>query len=368
LLKDKNMEEEKQQTEQKKEESSEKIPPQSGEDARNSNSAEGGKNFGKTKEPVKEIHHHHYHEYRGFNLGRFLLGMIVVIAGLAYLAKTTGWINLNINVQWANLWPLLIIFIGLSLISFRGWLGAILGILISLVVLAFVALLVFNVLSPSWNIQGSGNVITEERTVSDFNKISFSGVGNLIIEQGDKESLKIEAEDNIVPKIQTSVQDQTLKIDYEWNWFSFSFNPNKPINIYVTVKDLQKIEGSGATTIKSQGIKTENLEIKGSGAAKADISVEVQQLNSEISGAGDFVIAGKADSQKIQISGAAKYEAKNLISKTVDIEVSGAGLAAVNAQEQLNVEISGAAKVSYLGNPRLTQKISGAGKIEKLSE
>jgi len=362
------MEEENQQTEPKKEEASEKVPPQSGEDARNSNSAEGGKNFGKIKEPAKEIHHHHYHEYRGFNLGRFLLGMIVVVVGLAYLAKTTGWINFNFNVQWLNLWPLLIIFIGLSLISFRGWAGALLGIFISLLVLAFVALLIFNVLSPSWNIQGSGNVKTEERAVSDFNKISFSGVGNLIIEQGDKETLKIEAEDNIVPKIQTRVDDRTLKIDYEWNWFSFSFHPSKPINIYVTVKDLQKIEGSGATTIKSQSIKTANLEIKGSGAAKAELSVEVQQLNSEISGAGNFVLSGKADTQKIEISGAGKYEAKNLLSKNANIQVSGAGLAEVNAQEKLNVEVSGAGKVSYLGNPQITQNISGAGKVEKINE
>jgi hypothetical protein len=321
-----------------------------------------------TKETAKEIHHHHYQAYRGFNLGKFLLGMIIVIVGLAYLAKTTGWINLNINVQWVSLWPLLIIFIGLSLISFRGWLGALLGILISLVVLAFVALLVFNIISPNWNIRGSGNVISEERAVSDFNKISFSGVGNLIIQQSDKETLKIEAEDNIVPKIQTRVDDQTLKIDYERSWFSFSFRPNKPINIYVTVKNLEKIEGSGATTIKSQSIKTEKLEIKGSGAAKADLSIEVQQLNSEISGAGDFVISGKADTQKIEISGAAKYEAKNLLSKNADILVSGAGLATLNAQEKLDVQISGAAKVSYLGNPQVTQKISGAGKIEKLSE
>jgi hypothetical protein len=211
-------------------------------------------------------------------------------------------------------------------------------------------------------------VITEERPVSDFNKISFSGLGNLIIEQGDKETLKIEAEDNIVPKILTSVQNQTLKIDYQWNWVSFSFHPNKPINIYVSVKDLQKIEGSGATTIKSQSIKTEKLEIKGSGMTKADISIETQQLNSEISGAGDFVLSGKADSQKIEISGAGKYEAKSLLSKNADIQVSGAGQTTVNVQEKLDVKISGAGKVSYIGNPQITQDISGAGKIEKINE
>jgi hypothetical protein len=322
-----------------------------------------------TKELTREIHHHHYHEHHhGFNLGRFLLGLVIVVVGLGYLAKTTGWINLNINFDWANLWPLLIIFIGLSLISFRGWVGAIIGILATLIVLAVVALLVFNVVAPGWNIQGSGKVIQEERQVADFNEISFAGTGNLIIVQTSTESLMIEAEDNIVPRIATRVDDQTLIIEYKWAWPSLWFNPQKPINIYVGVKDLKSIEGSGATNIKSDSIKSDKLKISGSGASKADLSVEVGELDTEISGAGDFIIAGKADEQKIQISGAGKYEAKNLLSKNVELELSGAGLATVNAQEKLDVEVSGAAKVGYLGNPRISQKISGAGKVEKLSE
>ncbi|HZD61139.1 MAG TPA: hypothetical protein VE439_11905, partial [Anaerolineae bacterium] len=43
-------------------------------------------------------------------------------------------------------------------------------------------------------VTGSGNVTTESREVSGFNEISLSGRGNLIIEQGNEESLRIEAE------------------------------------------------------------------------------------------------------------------------------------------------------------------------------
>jgi hypothetical protein len=322
-----------------------------------------------TKELTREIHHHHYHEHHhGFNLGRFLLGFVIVVVGLVYLAKTTGWINLNINFDWANLWPLLIIFIGLSLISFRGWVGAIIGILVTLIVLGIVALLVFNVVAPGWNVQGSGKVIQEERQVANFNKISFAGTGNLIIVQTSTESLRIEAEDNIVPRISTRVDDQTLIIEYRAAWPTFWFNPTKPINIYVNVKDIQKIEGSGATTIKSDSIKTDKLEITGSGMTKAELSIEVGQLVSEISGAGDFIISGKADNQDSTISGAGKYEAKQLLSKDAKVEISGAGQATVDAQDKLDVEVSGAGQVFYIGNPKISQKISGAGKVEKLSE
>lgn len=337
------MEEQKQKTEEKKEEMG-----------------------AKSEESTKEIHHHHWHEHRGFNLGRFLFGLAVVVIGLAYLAKTTGWMNFNIDINWANLWPLIIILIGLSLVSFRGWLGAIFGIIIALAVLALASFLIFGSANSSFT--SSGNVITEQRNVEGFNGISFSGIGNLIIDQGDKESLKIEAEDNVLPRIKTKVDDKVLKIDYAWNWPWFSFRPQKPINFYITVRDINQINLSGLGLIKSSGLKSNQLKIGISGAGKTELSVDVQKLTLEISGAGDSVIFGKTDTQNVEVSGAGKYDGKALESKEADIEISGAGNAIVRVSDKLNAEVSGGGNVSYIGNPQVSQKISGAGKINKLSE
>ena len=53
-VKEEGIEAKEEKKEEKKEKTDEKVPPQSGEDARNSNSAEGGKNFGKEKETKKK--------------------------------------------------------------------------------------------------------------------------------------------------------------------------------------------------------------------------------------------------------------------------------------------------------------------------
>ncbi|MCJ7666613.1 MAG: DUF2807 domain-containing protein, partial [Actinobacteria bacterium] len=50
---------------------------------------------------------------------------------------------------------------------------------------------------------GSGNVISEDRAVPGFSKISISGSGDLFIEQGDEESITITAEDNLIPLLTT---------------------------------------------------------------------------------------------------------------------------------------------------------------------
>jgi hypothetical protein len=63
-------------------------------------------------------------------------------------------------------------------------------------------------------VSGSGVVISQSWEVEGFNRIEMSGIGTLYITQGEVESLKIEAEDNILPKIKSEVQNETLSIGF----------------------------------------------------------------------------------------------------------------------------------------------------------
>ena len=47
-------------------------------------------------------------------------------------------------------------------------------------------------------LDGSGDVISESREVSDFNRVVFGGVGELQLTQGDQESLTVTADDNLL--------------------------------------------------------------------------------------------------------------------------------------------------------------------------
>jgi hypothetical protein len=46
-------------------------------------------------------------------------------------------------------------------------------------------------------IEGSGHITTEARQVSNFSQVELLGIGELNVTQGDKETLRIEAEDNL---------------------------------------------------------------------------------------------------------------------------------------------------------------------------
>jgi hypothetical protein len=215
--------------------------------------------------------------------------------------------------------------------------------------------------------QGSGKVVTETRQVSGFDRVSLSGIGSLTITLGDKESLQIQAEDNILPRIETIVQDGTLIIRYQNNDFQKNVVPTKPINFYLTAKNINGLELSGAGSISSDKIDTDNLTVSSSGAGSVKIgSLTAQSLTANLSGVGGCEFAGKVINQNLVISGTGSYNAPNLESQNTTIIISGAGSSTVWSTSTLNVTISGAGSVSFYGNPTVTKTISGIGSVKSL--
>jgi len=59
---------------------------------------------------------------------------------------------------------------------------------------------------------GSATTISEARTVSQFDKVSVSGSGQLLISQGQEQALTIETDDNLLPFIKSEVINGHLRI------------------------------------------------------------------------------------------------------------------------------------------------------------
>lgn len=214
------------------------------------------------------------------------------------------------------------------------------------------------------NIQGSGRVVTDDRTVSNFNSISLEGIGDLEIVQGDVESLTIEAEDNIIGKIESYVSGSTLHISFER---FINIIPTSGITYTLTVKDLSRVEVSGYGDVYMASLTTDRLEVEVSGGGRVKIeNLTAASLDVELSGVGDFDIAGVVEEQEITLSGAGSYKAADLQSKIVEIDISGAGSAQVWVTDELDVNLSGVGSLQYYGDAVVRQNISGIGKVVSL--
>ncbi len=214
---------------------------------------------------------------------------------------------------------------------------------------------------------GSGRVITETRPVSNFDSLSLSGIGEVIITQGDSESLTVEAEDNIMPYLKTEVRNGTLYISMDSRAGVPIFGTLKPIRFNVSVRNLKSVDLSGAGRILSGGLKSDRLTIRISGAGSVALDhIEATALTSTLSGVGSLKVVGQVVSQAANLSGVGSYDAAGLSSQTASVSVSGTGGATVWAQDSLDVIISGTGGVNYYGSPRIQKTVVGVGGVKSL--
>lgn len=190
---------------------------------------------------------------------------------------------------------------------------------------------------------GSGKVVSESRTVSGFSKIDLSGAGDIVIDVNGSEALTIEADDNILPLIETEVRGDTLHIGFKRGTL---IQRATRLHYLVSAKQLEGLSVSGAGNVTVSNIDSPRMEVVTSGAGRISMN-------------------GKATDQTITLSGAGNFEGENLQGETATVSMSGVGRAIVNTSTSLRVDISGAGSVEYIGSPQITQQISGVGSVKQ---
>ena len=203
---------------------------------------------------------------------------------------------------------------------------------------------------------------TREEEVSGFNRIRIETFGEFIIQQGNQESLSIEAPRDYLRYVTTEVENNELIISTRRGFFG---TPIERVTFTLTVKDLNKVSLSGAGAIKIFKLDTDDLEVDLTGAGSVEIDhLSADNLDINLTSAGAIVVAGEVDNQQVNISGVGSYEAGDLRSNNTNILLTGAGSAVVWAEGSLDVNVTGVGSISYFGeNPQVSQNVSGLGSV-----
>jgi hypothetical protein len=202
--------------------------------------------------------------------------------------------------------------------------------------------------------------------------VGFSGVSieypaTVTVRQGAAESLEVEADDNLLPQLTTSVQNGTLLIRNSERDWSKRVNPSQTVKITITVKEINDVDFSSAGTLIVEGLETEKLDINLNGAGEVTLeNLELLELDCNLSGAGSIHAGGSADKVYVQIDGFGSFYGDKLESLEADIGINGAGSADVRVKDNLIAEINGAGSVGYYGSPEVDQQINGAGTVNQL--
>jgi len=213
-------------------------------------------------------------------------------------------------------------------------------------------------------VQGSGKLQQQTREVASFNGLAMNLPGQVTLRLGERESVSIEADDNLLPLIDTVVENGTLRI--RGSKRNTSLRSSK-LKIVVTARQVERISVGGSGNVEARGLHGDKLrfDVGGSGSITAT-ELDSGALAVSIGGSGSFHGSGKTQQLTASIGGSGQIEAGRLAANTVQVSIGGSGAADVWASDALSVNIGGSGEVRYVGDPALSRSIQGSGGVRRL--
>lgn len=197
-------------------------------------------------------------------------------------------------------------------------------------------------------IEGSGNVITKEVAVQPFDQLEASGVFNVVLTQGAKESVKIEAEDNLQPLFEVKNDGSKLMVDMKKD---SHFNSKKKMTVYITFRNLKSMDLKMVGNVSSTGnLNFGDLSLANKSVGSVDLALNAQKLDINNKSVGNLKLSGKAENAVIRSNSVGAIKASDLLVQTMDIDNDGVGSAEVNAVKELKVKDSFLGKVKNAGS------------------
>lgn len=215
--------------------------------------------------------------------------------------------------------------------------------------------------------QGSGNVVTETRSLGDFSTIEMDLPARLEIVDGPEAQLRISAEDNLLPLLTSHIEDGELTLSASG---SGRVQPTEPIRLILTAPAVDTMMLNGAGEIVVDTWPASRTTVVNAGAGRIIFGeIDGEDLNVLITGDGSVEInGGRVTTLVASISGDGSLLAAGVQSESGRVNVGGLGTAEVWVRDQLEATITGGGAIRYAGRPQVTRRITGLGQIEALDE
>lgn len=235
-----------------------------------------------------------------------------------------------------------------------------------LFVLLFVAFVSFSSCRfvTGQRIRGNGNVRTETRSPGSFKSVASYGSFDVFVSSGEQ-AVKIEAEENLLPYIETYVEGYTLHVGTKDNYW---LRPGRKVKIFVSSPDYESIRsyGSGDIIGESKITNSSKLELGVNGSANIKMDIDAPEINTETNGSGDIFLKGETKSFEGEIHGSGNIKALDLRSGDATIKIYGSGDADVFVDGKLDVHVAGSGDINYKGNAQVSSSIAGSGRVKKI--
>ena len=209
--------------------------------------------------------------------------------------------------------------------------------------LAVALLYTFDVFGGSSNstTDGSGVPATQVRDVAAFQSVDLAGSNNVVIRVGEKQSVVVRADDNLLDRVTTEVRSGQLVIANTPG----GLTTKSPMSVEVSVPTLNVLMLTGSGNIVVDGIEADSLKVT-------------------LPGSGTLTGSGSATRLDVTVSGSGTVQFTQLVANDVRAVVGGSGSIFITATNSLDASVSGSGAILYTGNPQdVTKSITGTGAI-----
>jgi hypothetical protein len=211
----------------------------------------------------------------------------------------------------------------------------------------------------------SENVATRHQVLEAFDHLELSGNFSAMLKESSTYSLSISADKEVMSLLLLEVEEGVLVVSYIGEQ---RFSEMPLVELIVNAPGLKYIECSGSVELLSDStLGFDTLRVESAGVLKMNLDLKGILFEGQLSGASTLDLKGEVKELKLEVPGAAKISAFDLIAQKVTLDMAGAGKAQVCATQLLSVNLAGAGMVSYKGSPdRVFSNISGIGRVKKV--
>jgi len=304
-------------------------------------------------------------------------GILWLLSSMRIIPSANFWALLHVL-------PYLLVALGLGLVAQSRWQFA--GVVTP--VLAVVGLLAAVIFAPQagwetppvWGFEssgarlgggvaGSGVIEAETRPVNGITDIELNYPAMVTILQGESESVTIEADNNLLPQLDTQVNGGILTIENNEEEWVQRVNPSREVKVTITVSDLRSVVLSTAGTLRIENLKVEKLRLQLDGAGNVMlVDLDAQSLEIVLNGVGNITASGKSAHVAAEINGLGSVYGNDLVSSNASAEINGLGRIDLFSQGSLTAVINGLGTIGCFGNPNVERRINGLGSIQNLGE
>ena len=215
-------------------------------------------------------------------------------------------------------------------------------------------------------VRGSGAIKKQTRAVGHFTGLSLSVPAQLELRIGNSEGIAIETDDNLLPLIETVIDNGALAIRPVRKNMHLNATSMK---IVVHARAIDRISLGGNGAIRSDALRGGRMQFDLGGSGSIDVKgIDGDAVSVTVGGSGNFRTGGgSANTVSVSIGGSGDVDVGRMAASQASVSVAGSGTAVVWARHALSATIAGSGDVNYYGDPKVSRSVVGSGDVTRIT-